>query len=365
MTLGLDRHLATPLEAAAERCAHFAGIIGDRPSQYAKSPSLWNPAFTELAIDAVYVPFDVDAPNLAPLIESLRRCERLLGFNVTVPYKVSILPLLDDVEPNARRIGAINTVVRTPEGRLIGYNTDGQGAIDSLLRTTPGQTAPFLASLRGLHVVLLGAGGAARATAFFLAAALGPNGRLAITNREQKRADDLAARVAAAYGNCVSLKETELVHGLIEADLVVNATTKGQFGLRALGDGRVTCLEPYSALGPAEPPALDKSGFGKPEEFYARWFPQARRDIEENFEISSERVAGLKPSAALFDLIYSPLETMFLRHGRLAGHPTLNGRGMNIWQAVNGFCDKVMKGRVAGDAAVLEARVFAIMSSVW
>jgi shikimate dehydrogenase len=365
VTVDLDRHLATPIEALATSRARFAGIIGDRPSQYAKSPSLWNPTFEALGVDAVYVPFDVDGPNLPPLVEALRRCERLLGFNVTVPYKVTILPLLDQVETNARRIGAINTVVRTGEGRLVGYNTDGQGAIDSLLRTTPGQAAPFLGSLAGLRAVLLGAGGSARAVAFFLAEALGPRGRLAIGNRAQDRADELASKVAEAYGNCASVSESELDGALAEADLVVNATTKGQAGLRALAGGRTTCLEPYSALAPADPPELERDQFGTPQEFYRRWFPLARRDIQNNAEISSERLAGLAPAAALFDLIYAPLETVFLRQGRLSGHPTLNGKGMNIWQAVNACCDKVMKDRVPGEPGALRQRVFEVMASVW
>lgn len=365
MTPKLDRYLATPVEAKAMSRAYFAGIIGDRPSQYAKSPSLWNPAFEALGVDAIYVPFDVDAPNLKPLVDALRGCERLLGVNVTVPYKVAILPLLDDVDPRARKIDAINTVVRTREGQLVGYNTDGQGAIDSLLRTTPGQSAPLLNSLAGLNVILLGAGGAGRAVAFFLAEALGPKGRLAIINRERHRADELAGRVAETYGNCSGVGESDLNQALVDADLVVNATTKGQAGVRTLASGCVTCLEPYSALAPAAPPEIDKVSFRTPQEFYARWFPLARRDIQRNLDVSSERVVRVKPAAAFVDLIYAPLETTFFRQGRLSGHPTLNGKAMNIWQAVDAFCDKVMKGRVAGDPESLRARVFGVMASVW
>ena len=123
----LQAQVVNRLDAGADKRERFAGIIGDRPSQYAKSPSLWNAVFKALELDATYLAFDVDEPKLKGLCDALRGSERLLGCNVTVPYKVKILEYLDDLDPKARGIGAINTIVRTGDGRLIGYNTDGSG----------------------------------------------------------------------------------------------------------------------------------------------------------------------------------------------------------------------------------------------
>src|SRR5690606_1328259 len=109
-------------------------------------------------------------------------CAGFLGANVTVPHKVRVMGFLDAIDPGAGRIQAVNTIVRTPEGKLIGYNTDGEGFLDSILKRQPDRTDPFIRSLRGMNVVLLGAGGSARAVAFHLTDEM-RDGRLVICNR--------------------------------------------------------------------------------------------------------------------------------------------------------------------------------------
>ena len=74
-------------------------------------------------MDAVFLPFDVEPQNLAGLIDGYRECENLVGGSVTVPYKVDVIPHLDGLDPKAQQIGAVNTIVRESDGRLIGYNT--------------------------------------------------------------------------------------------------------------------------------------------------------------------------------------------------------------------------------------------------
>lgn len=346
----------------------FAAIIGDRPSKYAKSPSIWNPTFRALGFDATYVALDVTPERLPPLIAELRRTEQYLGGNVTVPYKVAIIDHLDNLEEKARLIGAVNTVVRTPEGRLVGYNTDGQGGLDTLTRAAPEQSAPFFEMLTGRRVLLLGAGGAGRALAFYLAEAIGPGGRLTVANRSADRARELADAVFRAYGNAEAMGTGELEDLARQADLIINATTCGQSGLRTIVPGQVTCLEPYSPLAPAKPaplefhPGMDESGF------YAVWARASCDDILRNQAESLALLCEVPPSTAFFDIVYSPPETTLLRQARFTGHRTLNGKGMNIAQAADAFFNRVLRGEFIRRGlynATTYQRVLEVMHSVW
>lgn len=346
MVSGLDAIqgcLSNPLPAGVEKVSWFAGIVGDRPSQYAKSPVIWNPTFRKFGIDALYVPFDVEGDRLAGLVGALRAHPRLLGFNVTVPHKVRILSLLDEVEPKAGRIGAVNAVVRDGDGRLVGYNTDGQGGIDSLTQPQPGQAEAFAPDLRGAKTLLLGAGGAGAALAHYLGEAL-EGGTLLVANRTLVTAEALAASVREAGGQAEALAEGDLAKAAPEVDLIVNATVKGQAGLRQLAGGQATCLEPYSSLAPAHPASLPGPAQGREREFYAAWWAGSWRDVAENQRLSCDLAARVPASARFFDAIYAPQETVFLRHGRLSGHRTLNGKAMNVCQAADGFFNRIMAG---------------------
>jgi shikimate dehydrogenase len=362
----LNPWVANDVETTLTQTSRFAGIIGDRPSQYAKSPSLWNPSFKAMGVDAFFTAFDVvDAKNLPGLVSALRDTPSYLGGSVTVPYKIAILDLLDTVDPKAKQIGAVNTIVRTDDGRLVGYNTDGQGAINSLVKPLPGQSDPVFTSLTGLNVVLIGYGGAARAAAFFLADAIGASGHLTITGRDAAKASELAVRVAEAYKNTTYVDASSLESHLTKADLVVNATTKGQAGLRSLPDGRATCLEAYNALGPANPKGLIRQDYATQEAFMATWFAASSDDIHSNHLAAEKLTLATSSNAVFMDLIYAPFETEFLRLARFSGRRTLNGKAMNIWQAVDGFCGKVMKNRIAGSPMEIENTVFKTMASVW
>src|SRR3990172_12750501 len=151
----------------------IAGIIGDAPSHYAQSPSLWNAAFRDLKMKAVYLPFDVHLSRLPELTRALKQCDQVMGVNVTVPYKVKIMEFLDQLDEKAGQIGAVNTIVRTEDGELVGYNTDGKGFVNSIVTPQPGQKEPFVKSLNGTDVLIIGAGGSARAVAFHLSEVLG------------------------------------------------------------------------------------------------------------------------------------------------------------------------------------------------
>lgn len=136
----------------------FCGVIGN-PVEHSLSPAIHNAAFQKLQLNFVYLAWRVEA--IGDAIKGLRALGNFRGASVTIPHKVTAVPFLDEVEPTARHIGAINTVV-AEGGKLSGYNTDATGALRALREGG--------ANLRGQRVVMLGTGGAARAIAFALAA---------------------------------------------------------------------------------------------------------------------------------------------------------------------------------------------------
>ncbi|MGH7766280.1 MAG: shikimate dehydrogenase family protein, partial [Candidatus Binatia bacterium] len=223
----------------------FAAVIGDAPSRYSKSPPLWNAAFNALKIDAVYLPLDVEDGRLSALLTAIKESDRCLGLNVTVPHKLAVMRHLDSIDGKAARIGAVNTIVRTEGGRLVGANTDGEGFVQSLLTVQPGRDAPFLASLDGISVLILGAGGSARAVAFALAEKV-ERGRLYIANRTHESAVSLAGEIGKSFGSVTAIREEEVPEYARRVGLIVNCTTKGQGGIRKSAAG-ATVLEPYSA----------------------------------------------------------------------------------------------------------------------
>lgn len=365
LTERLSSHVSNALPPVTQRIV--TGIIGDRPSTYAKTPLLWNAVYRELAWDAVSLPWDLPNANLRGFLDVVRDSAQILGFSITVPFKVAIVPLLDDLDPLARDIGAVNTVVRKGDGRLAGYNTDGQGAIDALTAVLPGQPVPFLPGLAGLNVLLIGAGGAARAVAFYIASHLGDRGSLRIVNRDAGKGRELAAAIRRSHKVGDGGGEDDLAGALAGADLVINATVKGQAGWRRAGDGGAFMLEPYSALASARPavvPAdrtLDRRASGG-------WFAASLTDIDHNNREARLAMASLNESAACFDLIYAPLETRFLADARLAGHLTMNGKWMNVAQAADAFVRRMCARELAaGGFSPDEAyrRVFEVMARVW
>ncbi|MDH3444883.1 MAG: shikimate dehydrogenase, partial [Deltaproteobacteria bacterium] len=203
----------------------IAGVIGEAPSRYSKSPALWNSVFRELSINGIYVPLDVEPTRLTSLAAAFKNCDRLLGVNVTVPHKLAIMEHLDKIDSNAARIGSVNTVVRSNDGRLIGYNTDGEGFVDSIFKIHPGQAESFLDSLRGADVLLLGAGGSARAVAFHVSQLL-DGGKLIICNRTVEQARALADEVRKAGHHVQAIGEEELPYWAPKVTLIINSTTK-------------------------------------------------------------------------------------------------------------------------------------------
>lgn len=179
------------------------GILG-QPVSHSLSPAMHNAAFAARGLNAVYVAFPVG--NLEQAVQGLRGLQ-IGGVSVTIPFKETILPLLDEIEEQAAAIGAVNTVINQ-DGHLRGSNTDCLGAVLALR----GQT-----EIAGQHALLLGAGGAARAIAFGI---LKEGGRVSVTDIEAGRAVNLARELGAEVVPLEALARCP-------AQLLINATPVG------------------------------------------------------------------------------------------------------------------------------------------
>ncbi|KYH42394.1 MAG: hypothetical protein AYL33_002900, partial [Candidatus Bathyarchaeota archaeon B63] len=188
-------------------------LIGD-PVEHSLSPCFQNAAFMHLGLDFVYVAFTVKAGELRSAVMGLRSLG-LHGFNVTMPHKISIIRHLDELRGDAEKIGSVNTVLNS-DGRLIGYTTDGIGALNAL-RYEGVDPA-------GRKIVILGAGGASRSVSFAL---VREAGELVILNRTVERAEKLASdlkrlsmgHASVRYGR---LTEDYLSRELEDADILIN-----------------------------------------------------------------------------------------------------------------------------------------------
>ena len=192
------------------------------PLRHSISPVFQQAAFDHLQLDVKYVPREVPPEGLANAIQKLRRPENL-GANITIPYKEKALPFMDRLEGQANRIEAVNTVVNK-NGALVGHNTDGPAFLRSLREKERFEPA-------GKDVVLLGAGGAARAIAFSLLDA--GIRTLTIFNRSLEKAERLARdleRVLVSGQQVQALAWEKRLSGLPECQLIVNATPLGTLG---------------------------------------------------------------------------------------------------------------------------------------
>ncbi|HOW28073.1 MAG TPA: shikimate dehydrogenase [Elusimicrobiota bacterium] len=195
------------------------GIFG-HPIEHTLSPAMHNAAFRSLRLNCVYMPFNIKPDDVPAAIEGLRAME-MAGANVTVPHKESVIPFLDGLTPFAKFIGAVNTLY-WDRGRLMGDNTDAPGFLAAL-------RGAGLKRLAGANVVVLGAGGAARAVS---AALLQQKVRsLTLTDVVPAKARSLAARLSELFLSgrvrVIDPGPDSLREPLEEADLLVNATPIG------------------------------------------------------------------------------------------------------------------------------------------
>jgi shikimate dehydrogenase len=251
------------------------GIIGD-PVEHSISPPMHNAAFASLGLDYVYVPYRVKKTDLAGALNAVRALN-IRGLNVTIPHKVDVIPLLDEIDPLAREIGAVNVVVNN-EGRLKGYNTDAEGFLSSLLERG--------IEPEGQNIIILGAGGAARAIAFILAVR-GAN--LTMINRTRTNAAKCAADITEATGQNIevlTLDNKNLADAMEKGHILINATNVG--------------MTPKS-----------------------------------NDSLLNSHL--IRPHFVVVETIYNPLKTKLLEEAEKAGASTMNGLEMLVWQGVLAF----------------------------
>ncbi|HWY50253.1 MAG TPA: shikimate dehydrogenase [Chthoniobacterales bacterium] len=202
------------------------GVFGD-PVEHSLSPKMQNAALEHCKIDLQYARFHISPNELRGAIDLIRKLE-FIGVNLTIPHKIAALGMVDIADENAKRIGAIN-VVKVEGGKLHGFNTDGRGFARAIREE-------FSVDLRDLRVMILGAGGAARAIA--LQCAKENPERLVIANRSFEKAQKLADELRDFFAGpkvlgpvarlqAVSLEETAIRFQIGNVDLVVNATPVG------------------------------------------------------------------------------------------------------------------------------------------
>ena len=260
-----------------QRPAVLAGLIGSG-IQASRTPAMHEREGAEQGLRLIYRLVDLDVLRLGPeaLGELLTAAERMgfSGLNITYPCKQAVVPLLDQLSPDARALGAVNTVV-LKDGQRVGHNTDCSGFAESFRRGLP--------DVRRDRVVQLGAGGAGSAVAHALLAE--GVGRLAISDTDTSRAEALAADLVARFG-----MERAVAVGDLAAEV-------------AAADGLVNCTPVGMAKLPGTP------------------LP----------------VALLRPALWVAEIVYFPLETELLRAARAIGCRTLDGGGMAVFQAVGAF----------------------------
>ncbi len=254
----------------------ICAIIGN-PVAHSLSPAIHNAAFAALDLDFVYVAFRVEDVNQA--LAGMRALENFRGMSVTIPHKIEAMKHVDTIEDVDRHIGSINTVIKD-NGKLQGLGTDGPGALKALMNAG--------VVINGKNVLMLGAGGAARAIAFTLASYGGP-AAIEILDINETILQQLATDLTAGTDSVIKsnkMTDNTLAEAMAAADIVIHCTPIG--------------MHP-------------KEG------------------------ISLVPVALFRPGQVIFDIVYTPLETKLLADARSKGLQVVSGVEMFIHQAVLQF----------------------------
>lgn len=256
----------------------LAGLLG-YPVKHSKSPQIHNTAFQELGLDYAYMAFEVEDGFLKEAVDAFKVLNAI-GFNLTMPHKKKVIEFLDEVSEDAKIIGSINTV-KNENGKLIGYNTDGRGFIKAL------QEAGV--DFHGKKIVMVGAGGAARAVAIQLA--FDGAGEVVMFNRTLSAAEEIVGtinnNIPASKGRALEINEIVLKEELKDAAVLINCTSLGMKS------------------------SVNESIVTTPETLHKDLF--------------------------VADIIYDPSKTKLLSIAEEAGCKTMNGLGMLIWQGAIAF----------------------------
>ncbi|NLL04539.1 MAG: shikimate dehydrogenase [Clostridiaceae bacterium] len=253
------------------------GLIGN-PVEHSISPQLHNSLSKLLGLDLMYVPLKIEKENLGVLVKALKAVD-FVGFNVTIPFKREIMKFIDDNTKEAILMGSINTVKKI-EGRLYGYNTDGEGFLRAFKESAG-------TGFKGKKVVMLGAGGVARPIAVKIA--MDGAEKISIVNRTTQKSVELAEVVNENIREIVQVYNFEdktLKMAFEESDIIINTTSVG--------------MEPHT---------------------------------EESLVSDMEYFNG----QIVYDVVYNPTKTKFLIDAENRGCKAINGLGMLFYQGINAY----------------------------
>jgi shikimate dehydrogenase len=251
------------------------GVIGD-PIEHSLSPIMHNAAFEALGLDYVFLAFKVKPACVADAVNGMRALN-IRGLNVTMPHKKTVMANLDRIDLSAQIINSVNTVLNK-ENLLFGFNTDGVGAVKALRENG--------VELKGRKVLLLGAGGAARAIAYAMAKEAD---ELTVLNRTVKQAQALTKLLEKTANKRIvagSLSPEDIQQNLRDSDILINATSVG--------------MKPHPDETPV-PPKL------------------------------------LRSNLSVMDIVYNPLETKLAKDAKAAGAKVVSGVEMLIYQGAASF----------------------------
>lgn len=249
------------------------GLLG-HPVGHSLSPIIHNAAFEYMYLNCIYEVFDVSPENLGDAINGIKALN-VKGFNVTIPYKELIMRYLDNISEEAKKIGAVNTVINE-NGRLKGCNTDGYGFIEAI--------ADAGEKIIGRNIVIIGAGGAAKAVGISLA--MNGVNSIIIANRNLEKALSLSNYINNEYHISCTHCTIDNLDVIEDIDILINATSVGMY--------------PNTGESPVKEKVVTKSKF-------------------------------------VYDLIYNPEETLFLKYAVTNGIKCSNGLGMLVNQANHAF----------------------------
>lgn len=251
-------------------------IVGD-PVKHSLSPIMHNSAYKELGIDDefVFTAANVKSENIEDVIRAVR-VMNIRGLTCTIPHKMEVMKYIDEIDPVAMKIGAVNTVVND-DGVLKGYNTDWLGTVIPLAMALDND--PATKFLEGKKVALIGAGGAARAMAFGV---IEKGANLTIYNRTVQKAEKLAGEL----DRDAQVRSLDSISEVSDADIIINSTSIGMEG----NEDSTPCDEKF-----------------------------------------------FNEDQIVFDAVYIPYETRFLREARYSGAHIIHGIEMLLFQGIAQF----------------------------